>query len=152
METRLPSLVLTGPPGLFEIVFALFAFSILIAIVPFVFYLITLQNTLELVSPENRRMSPANVWLSYVPIFGIAWQFVIVSSLTSSLKAEFASRGIEPAGQNFGNGIGIAYSILFCLNLIPFVGEFTFLAALICWIIYWVRISNLKLQLSEIKS
>lgn len=149
METPLLNLILIGTPGPFELILLTFMVGVFIVILPFVFYLITLQNILTQISPDNRKMPPGNVWLSFIPLFGLAWQFVIVSNLTSSLKSEFSLKGINIDSNSPGYGIGITYSILFCSSIIPVLGILTMIAGLICWIIYWVKISNYKLQLSE---
>ena len=142
---------LFGTPGPAEIsiIFLIVSIFLGIFLLPLIFYLITLQKTLSEIRPENRLMPPANVWLSLIPIFGLAWQFVIVSNLTASLKAEFNSRGVKYNPENLGYGIGIAYSVLFCTSIIPFLGIGASIAGLVCWIIYWVKISNCKLQLAE---
>ena len=147
METFLLNLILINPPGPFELILLGFILSVFFGILPLIFYLITLQNTLIKISPENRRMPPTNVWLSFIPLFGLAWQFVIVDRMADSLKAEFDTKGINVGSNKPGFGIGISYSILFCLSIFPFVGFLTSIAGLICWIIYWVQISNYKLQL-----
>jgi len=54
-----------GISGLFQIIIlALF-------LVPGIFFLLTLQNTLKVISPENRKMQPSNVWLMFIPLFNI---------------------------------------------------------------------------------
>jgi len=141
--------ILIGTPGPFEIILLFFIVGVFLGILPLIFYLITLQKTLSQVSPENRKMPPSNVWLTFIPLFGLAWQFVIVSKIASSLKSEFNSRDIKIDSNNPGYGIGIAYSILFCASIIPFLGMVASIAGLICWILYWVKISNYKLQLTE---
>lgn len=139
-----------GGIGFMEIgvlVFVILAISIL----PTVFYLITLQSTLNEVSRENRRMEPGMVWLVLIPLFGIVWQFIIVNNIADSLQAEFKVRNIDVGEERPGIGIGLAYCILMCCSIIPFLGFFTSVAALVCWIIYWVKISGFKDRLRYLK-
>lgn len=118
-----------------------------ISLIPMIFFLLTLQNTLNAVSFENRKMEPSLVWLSLIPLFGMVWQFIIVDRMAGSLQAEFAKRGIANEEARPGNSIGLAYCILFCCSLIPFLGYITSIAGLICWIIYWIKINDYKNRL-----
>jgi hypothetical protein len=103
-----------------------------ISLIPMIFFLLTLQNTLNAISFENRKMEPSLVWLSLIPLFGLVWQFIIVDRMAGSLQAEFAKRGMATEEVRPGNSIGLAYCILFCCSLIPFLGYITSIAGLIC--------------------
>ncbi len=120
--------------GILTIVFIVIA----ILLVPFIFYLLTLQKALNRCSPECRAMNPGMVWLMLVPLFHIVWQFFVVLNVAKSLGAEFRKRGIveEPSpGQTLG--------IVMCIgNLI--CGP----VGLICWIIYWVKIAGYSSKLA----
>ena len=63
--------------GPFQILLILLCIGILF--LPQIFFLITLQNTIKEVSIENRTIKPSQVWLSFIPLFGIFWQFFIDS-------------------------------------------------------------------------
>ncbi len=134
-------------PGPAELVFIALAIFPLLGIVPFVFFLITLQNTFNAMSLENQKMPPAQVWLSLIPFFGLAWQFVIVIKMSESLEAEMGKRQIKNIDNKPGYGIGLAYCILFATSIIPGLGVLTILAGLVCWIIYWVQINNYRQML-----
>jgi hypothetical protein len=41
-----------------------------------------------------------------------------------------------------GKGIGLAMSILAVTSIIPVIGIVTGLAGVVCWIVYWVKISE----------
>jgi hypothetical protein len=116
-----------------------------------VLYLLTLQNTLKEVSPENRKMPPANVWLNLIPLFNLGWQFVIVNRMADSLKAEFDKRGIVSEEPRPGYGVGLAYCICSCCGIIPVLGVIASIGGLVCWIIYWVKISGFKTKLQQTK-
>ncbi len=136
-----------GNIGALEILLIVFVVFGGLSILPLIFYLLTLQNTLHEVSHENRRMQPGQVWLTLIPVFGIIWQFMVVNGIADSLRLEFQKRGIKADEDRPGSGIGIAFCILTCCSIIPFLGIFTAIAAFICWIIYWVKISNYKAEL-----
>jgi len=118
-----------------------------LCILPVIFYMITLQNTFKIISPENRKMEPGKVWLSLIPIFGTVWQFMIINRLADSLKAEYAKRNLPVNEDRPGVSIGVTYCILNCCTIIPFLGYLAGLGGLVCWIIYWVKINNYKQQL-----
>ncbi|AHW61787.1 hypothetical protein SAMN05444285_102226 [Draconibacterium orientale] len=120
-----------------------------LSVIPLIFYLLTLQNTFNAISIENRRMQSGEVWLTLIPLFGLVWQFIIVNRLADSLKAEFNAKNITVDEERPGVGIGLAYCILFCCSIIPFVNFLTGVAGIICWIIYWSKINNYKIKLIQ---
>lgn len=123
-----------------------------IFLLPVIFYLITLQNTLNEVSEKNRRMKPGEVWLMLIPLFGLVWQFIMVDRIADSLRAEFNERNISGYEERPGYSIGLAYCVLYCCSIIPFLGVFASLGGLVCWIIYWVKINDFKRVLEQTKS
>ena len=114
-----------------------------IALLPKIFFLLTLHRTLEEVSLENRLMPAGQVWLAIIPIFGWIWMFIIVSRIADSLQKEFAMRGVECNELRPGYSVGLAYCILTVIGFVPFAS----IAAFVCWIIYWVNIADFKNQL-----
>lgn len=122
---------------------------LILSIIPLIFYLLTLQNTFNEISNENRKMSAGQVWLTLIPLFGLVWQFIIVNRMADSLKAEFVKRNIKVEEDRPGIGIGLAYCILYCCSIIPFLGILSGIAGLICWIIYWTKINGYKIKLQE---
>ena len=110
-----------------------------------VFYLKNLSDTLKCVSPVNRRMAPGLVWLNLIPILSYVWGFITVVKMSESLTNEFYRRQLHPIHYgDFGQKIGIAAYALAILSFVPFIGGLCALAALICWIVYWVKIAKYK--------
>lgn len=138
-----------GDIGFTELIFLFFVLGLGLSLIPMIFYLLTLQSTLYEVKDENRKMQPGQVWLTLIPLFGIIWQFIIVNNLADSLKMEFALRNINVGEDRPGIGIGLAYCILLCCSIIPFLGILAGLAGFICWIIYWVKINDFKTKLVQ---
>lgn len=149
MMNHLLNMLLLGIIGPQKIMVILIVVAVIfgISLIPMIFFLLTMQNTLNAISFENRKMEPGLVWLSLIPLFGLVWQFIIVDRMAGSLQAEFAKREMAIEEARPGNSIGLAYCILFCCSLIPFVGYITSIAGLICWIIYWIRINDYKNRL-----
>ena len=114
---------------------------IVVPIVVGIFYCLTLQKALNRCARQNRAMSPGLVWLYLIPFFSLVWHFFIVMNMAKSLHAEFTYRGIveEP---NPGQGIGLATCILHCLFWVPFFGGLIWVGGLVCWVLYWMKISE----------
>lgn len=119
-----------------------------------ILFLLNLHRTLERVDVSNRRMSPGLVWLNIVPIVGFVWLFFTVTSIRNSVRAEFGRRGWQGGG-DFGYSIGIAAA---ALEPIAYVSTWwsdrtaamsliLWLGALVCLIIYWVKVAALKHRL-----
>jgi hypothetical protein len=125
--------------------------GIAIGLIPLIFYLLTLQKTLNEVSPQNQKLPPGQVWLILIPLFGLVWSFIVVNRIADSLKAEFAMRGIQVDEDRPGYSIGLTYCILYCCSVVPFLGGLAALGGLVCWIIYWVKIAGYKTKLQQAK-
>ena len=126
--------------GIVMIILIVFA----IALLPTIFFLLTLHRTLDEVSMENRLMPSGQVWLALIPVFGTIWQFIIVQKIADSLQKEFAMRGVETKEPRPGYSIGMAYCILSVCTIIPFFGILASIGVLVTWIIYWVNIADYK--------
>ena len=133
-------LLLTMPGGSEWIL--IFIFLLPIFLVPGVLFLLTLQNTLKAISPENRMMPPSNVWLMFIPLFNIVWQFIMVDKIAQSIAAECARLNIpaKDAKPTYNNGL--AWNICNILSFIPLIGG---LAALVTFILYWVKVNEFKI-------
>lgn len=122
-------------------------FFLIVLIVPFVFYLLTLSRALSKCGPGSRTMDPGMVWLMFIPLFNIVWQFILVSAIAKSLGNEFRLRGITGVEPEPGKSLGLAMCICACCAIIPFLGILAALAHLVLWIIYWVKISDFSRRL-----
>jgi hypothetical protein len=132
--------------------------------IPLILFLLTQQNTLKLVHPDNRSISPSAVWLQIIPFFGLIWQFFVVSRIADPLSREFSFRennfsfekSLETPSYTTNSkptyGIGLVYCILMCCIFIPMLNILTTLAGIVCWIIYWVKLSTYKNKLQSIVS
>ena len=124
-----------------------FVIGFAIILVPAIFYLLTLQKALKRCSPEVRAMQPGMVWLMFIPLFNLVWQFFVVINIAKSLEAEFSKRGqsIDP---DPGKTLGLVMCILVCCGIIPLLGILCSLGAFVCWIIYWVKIAGYSAQIA----
>ena len=121
-----------------------------------ILFLLTQQNTLKAIQPENRLMPPGEVWLQLIPLFNIVWQFIVVKRIAGSIANELSSENrfsfdqqgqdspVYLAGEKPTYNVGLAMCILGLCGIIPVLGTFASFGALICWIVYWVQLSGYK--------
>jgi len=143
---------------------------LLLFIVPAILFVLTQQNTLKAIRPENRLLNPGLVWLQFIPIFGQVWQFIVVSRIAGSAvrqRMSFRDDSILGLSHEAAAAIGkqptLVMGIIYCsLEIINILILFTTLtptmqtihgllalAQMICWIIYWVQLGKLKIQLTH---
>ncbi len=158
--------------GSSEMIIILFI-AICFGLLPTIFYLVALQKTLNKVSEENRKIPSGQVWLILIPLFGLVWHFIVVNRIADSLKAEFLKRKIDIVETRPGISLGLTFCTLYCIRIvtiggmslasystnnrmvvqfIPLTWLLISLSALICWIVYWVKISNYKSKLVLVNS
>jgi hypothetical protein len=130
------------------LVMGIISFVILIALVPTIFYLCTLQKALNRCQPQNRAMQPGLVWLNLIPFFSMIWHFFVVVNIAASLEKEYAARNMdsEPAP---GKAVGLAMCILNVCGAVPYVGLLTGIGGFVCWIIYWIQIADCSARLAN---
>lgn len=124
--------------GIYQLLFLLLYY------IPFVCFLVTLQNTLKSISTENRKMKPTDVWFSIIPLFGIAWQFNVVNKIADSIKNECKTLNIFVKEKRPTYHIGLVYCISFLLFLIPAFKGVGSLIVIITWIVYWIKVYQYK--------
>lgn len=130
-------------------------------LVPCILFLLTQQKALKFIQPANRSISPGEVFLQLIPLFGMVWQFFVVARISKSIQRElleqiFSFEKTESVEYSTTSrptyAIGITYCTLFCCSIIPFnpiVKLFFSLATITCWIIYWVQLSMYKHKLKQ---
>jgi hypothetical protein len=138
-------------------------------IIPAILFFLAQQRILQVISPENREISPGSVWIQLIPIVGMVWQFIVVARIAHSVTKEMASRmgdsildssqvQIKGTDESPTYSIGMAYCILTTMGIIidyttryytflALFGSLFILTGMVCWIIYWVRLVNTKNKL-----
>ena len=120
-----------------------------VILVPYILFLINLQKTLASISAENRKVEPGRVWLMFIPLFNLVWQFILIDRISDSIALECGKLNIPLEEKRPAYNIGLAYCILTVAGgFIPGLG---FIAALVCFIIYWVKISGYRKLILEHK-
>ncbi|OQP64276.1 hypothetical protein A3860_20075 [Niastella vici] len=124
-----------------------------------IFFLLTQVRTLDSIRPENRCMSPGQVWLQLIPLFGLFYQFSVIERISDSIRNElnsptgdsiFAEETI-PSNHRPTYSVARSYAILFCISIIPFplLKELASLAGLVLWVVYWVQLAGYKKRIRE---
>jgi len=134
-----------------DMLYLLAAVVFLAILIPFVFYLLTLQRTLEAIAIESRKMAPGHVWFLFIPIFNIVWQFIMTARIADSIRDECMRLQIPLTENRPTFTLGMVMSILYIVS-VPMnnlsaelmLGGLCSLAALVCWIVYWVKVNNYR--------
>jgi hypothetical protein len=106
-----------------------------------IFYLLTLQKALQTVSRENRKMAPGLVWLLIIPFFRWVWNFFVANAIANSFDKEYKKYGLfqdkRPTYE-----LGFSLAMLECCLIVPVFNVFALAAALVVWIIYWIKVNE----------
>lgn len=115
-----------------------------------VLYLLTLQNTLKEVSPENKLIPDNYVWLMLIPLFNILFAFYFYPVFCDSIKNEFEARKLSIKG-DYGKSLGLVMPTLGLVALIPsiplLIPLLIALVNLVVFIIFWIKIHIYKTKL-----
>lgn len=91
---------------------------------------------------EHRQQTPGLAFLLLIPFFNLIWAFFVYPKIADSLQSYFRSRG-ENVG-DAGHGIALATCICSVCAIIPLLGMFAGLAALVLLIIFFVKAFDLS--------
>jgi hypothetical protein len=75
----------------FFFVFIVLAF-IAVYLVIMILFLLSQQNILKAIKPQNRTIQPGEVWLQLIPLFSLVWKFIVVSRIADSIRNEINDR------------------------------------------------------------
>ena len=110
----------------------------LLMLIPVVFYFITLQGTMNKLSPANKPFEGALIWLSFIPLLGGIWYLVYVCMLSKAIEKDYSAVGQQNDGA-MPLAIGLVVSTIACM--IPFINLIAWIAVLVVWIMYWIRMA-----------
>ena len=135
-----------------NMVYLLAVVMFLAILIPFVFYLFTLQRTLEAIAIESRKMAPGHVWFLFIPFFNIVWQFMMTARIADSIRDECIRLQIPLSESRPTFALGLVMTILYIVSIpmnnlsdnTSMLGGLCSLAALVCWIVYWVKVNNYR--------
>ena len=127
-------------------------FLFLLLCVPGILFLITLQNTLKTVEPENRTMKPQNVWLLFIPLFNFVWMFFVIKAVYNSLQNQLMKYGVYETSTKSVYQIGIALCIVSVIYAIPSFRAMLVVPFLTLWVLYWVKVNGEKKKLQLLQN
>ena len=70
-----------------------------IFLLPWFFFLLNLQTTLNRVSDRNRAMPAGHVWLNFIPIFNLGWFIYTVTKVRDSVRGRVPDARLGPRGR-----------------------------------------------------
>jgi hypothetical protein len=123
-------------PSLIQVFFLLLFFGM------FAFFCFTLQKAFLSVTETNRKMPASNVWLLFIPLFNFYWQFVVINRLSESFGLEYDRLNLTKPELYPTRSVGIAAAVIYFITFIPLIKGFAVFAWLICFIVYWVKVSQ----------
>jgi hypothetical protein len=144
-----PEIILQFRGGEAALMIVIFLVAIAVALIPFIFFALTVSRTMKLIAPHNRRMSPGGGWLLLIPLFQLVWQFLFVSHIADSVAAEYRRRGLQLKEDRPLYQLGLWSCILSFSGIIPVIGVLGALASLVMRIIYWVKLAEIKAELER---
>lgn len=131
-----------SPESWFVVGIAIAVFVLIL--IPGIFYLITLQRTLEAVSVENRAMPPGQVWLLLIPVFNFVWHFIVTIKISDSIKNECGRLSIATSESRPTYSLGMSLCVLSIASYIPMIGTMITLVTLVVWILYWIKVNDYR--------
>jgi hypothetical protein len=109
------------------------------------FYCKSLQQCLELIKPENRKLQPKSVWYMFLIPFNFVEDFFIVIDLSNSIEKEAESNPKLHSVKDYGMITGIGWSIAQLLSFIPnYIGQFAGVIGLILVVKHWLLIVKIN--------
>ncbi len=111
-----------------------------------------LQKNVRAIPESHRQLRPGSVWLLLIPLFNIAWLFIVTRRISASWKSFFSERGDADVGGCAATpGLWFAITNAFC-NLAQFIPNTIVqvlvlgvsLAFFILMIVYLILINDLR--------
>jgi hypothetical protein len=145
---------------------------LVLALVVHALFTLTQMRAIDACLRRNRTMEPGLVWLNFVPVFHLFWQFWTVIQIGNSLKREFRDREMDRGG-SYGKATGILLYTLGLLGSVIFNGgllvavvieeKVVFLASqivygvlglvsLVLFVVYWVQLAGHTRRLKDSRS
>ena len=121
------------------------------SLVATVFYILCLQNALNLIDEPIRPISPKLAWLLLIPIFGFVWIFFLVNWVSQGYKRMGEAKRLT-AETSAGFGVGIAYGVSLILCLVPNLDLLPLIPFGVFWILHWSQVSRASRLVIPIKN
>lgn len=112
-------------------------------------WLLTMQRALDACIYSRRTIQPGQVWLTFIPLFGVVWQFIAVTRVSETLALEYNVRGWKSDESRPGIEAGIVACCVVLIVLIvrlvirdlnPGIGFLTTLCICLCMFMHRDRV------------
>lgn len=127
-------------------------YLLIIYLVVWLLFALTVRNTLRLIDKENQLILPSQAWFLALPLFNIYWNFEVSKRLAYSFNNEFFDRKIAVEEMPTRKA-GMIYAWAFLVYFFPLSPGFVRVAAmlifLIYFVVYWIQINQYKTLLEE---
>lgn len=108
----------------------------------FVPFCMITSRALSQVARKNRLLEPSSAWFTMIPIWSQFYAIVVAIETVASLRSEFKDRGMHRSGEDYGRGLWIMMMAIpsggYILGIIPLIGPFLFLIALVVALVFFV--------------
>ncbi len=117
----------------------------------------SMQRAMTACHPVSRSAEPETVWLNFIPLFGLVWQFVCVGRLSDSIAREYHRRGWHSDENRPALELGIVAGVVICVSFIirvfvpmhPGIGFFSTLAMILCMYLHTNRLNSFRERLEK---
>lgn len=117
-------------------------------VLPVYLFAITIKKTILLIAPENRKVKPEGGFMLLIPVYNLAWQFILFGHLADSLAAEYRSRSLELKEDRPLYLTGLMAGAVAFAVLIPVISKLAAAVSLVLYIIYWIKLAEIKKTLT----
>ena len=122
---------------------AFFAGILCIGIAIHVLLLYLLYNAYRVVPTQYQAIEPWQVFLMLIPCFHFVWAFIVYQRIPESFQRCMYALGRNDQG-DCGQQLGLWYAICLVCAAVPYIGAIPGIAALVLWIIFVVKMYELK--------
>lgn len=108
-------------------------------------YCKSMQTTLQLIRPVNRRARPTSVWLMFIVPYNIIEDFFIIDNVSKSIEREAATNPRLAGLKDYGYVTGIGWAIAQVMSFIPNeIGLVSGIFGMVLWIKHWLFIQKVN--------
>jgi hypothetical protein len=117
-----------------------------------------MQKAMEACHPVSRSAEPESVWLTFIPLFGLVWQFVCVVRISDSIAREYHRRGWHSDEDRPGRELGIVAGVVICIAVLlrvffpgmhPGFGFLLTLAMCLCMFLHTSRLNSFRERMEK---
>lgn len=117
----------------------------------------SMQRAMKACHPVSRSADPDTIWLNFIPVFGLFWQFICVSRVADSLAREYHRRGWHSDENRPALELGIVAGVVICIAVVirsvfalhPGIGFFITLAMCLCMYRHTDRLNSFRERLEK---